>query len=215
VKPDFYSTKVVHSPGFITLVHPQITNKQEYKEQLRKVMHTIKINDNDPVIKKWKQDKDVMEEEEEGTQVPPFHLETSTRKWGRIQTKVLTVHCSKEDANYLKYVLAEAGAKQKLPKGIFVPTGIHLMEGKEVMTQLLQEQQEFLDNVTSLHLGGIHYTEMNEKGKTNESLRSLLMRCEGVKAIEPTNQTMNTGQWIMVIDKKQITQVTEYISENL
>jgi len=31
VKPDFYSTKVVHSPGFITLVHPQITNKQEYK----------------------------------------------------------------------------------------------------------------------------------------------------------------------------------------
>ena len=27
VKPGFYLTKVVHSPGFITLVHPQITHK--------------------------------------------------------------------------------------------------------------------------------------------------------------------------------------------
>ena len=56
--------------------------------------------------------------------------------------------------------MTEAGAQQELPKGIFVPTVIHLMEGKEVMTQLLQEQQEFLENVTNLHLQGIHYREM-------------------------------------------------------
>ncbi len=37
IKPDFYSTKVVSSPGFFTLFHPKINNKNDLVKQMTKI----------------------------------------------------------------------------------------------------------------------------------------------------------------------------------
>ena len=86
---------------------------------------------------------------EDGLIIPKFHLENSTRKWGVIKSEVLSINCTKEDAKYLKYLFAEASSQNLFNKWLFVPSGIHLMEGKEVMHGLLTEHNEFVDTLTS------------------------------------------------------------------
>ena len=132
IKPDLYSTQVVTCPGFFTLVHPKMTNKNEFTKDLFRLMTDLKINPSEEVVKDWHETKQLQVRESQA-HVPQFHLETNSRKWGGLVTEVLSVHCTASDAKYLKYLLSELGTKQTLSKGLFIPTGIHLMEGKEVM----------------------------------------------------------------------------------
>lgn len=129
VKPDFYSTKIINSPGFITLVHPKLTNKKEYIQELILALGKTKVNTDKPIVQEWRNTRGIMMDETEAG-IPQFHLETSTRKWGELHAEVISVHCMKEDAQYLKYLLAEASSNDLVTQGVFVPTGIHLMEGK-------------------------------------------------------------------------------------
>ena len=213
VKPDFYSTNVVSCPGFITLVHPKMTNKRMLEESLTEILRNTEICQEEDIVQAWERHHD-NSGHSEGTAIPKFHIETTARKWGGLHTEVLSIHCSKEDATYLKYLLSEASSQEKIDKGVFVPTGIHLMEGKEVMYQLLQEHQEFINRVTSFQLGGIWYEDMyNKDGK--ESIQQLLMQAEGVRAIEQTHQTHYNGQWLVVIDKQHTNSLKEYITANI
>ena len=129
--------------------------------------------------------------------------------------EVLSVHCKNEDATYLKYALAEASSQGLLDKGLFVPTGIHLMESKEVMLQLRKEHQEFLAKVTSIHMGGISYDEMKSPGTFKENLQIFVLQCKGVLAVEPTYQTDTKGSWTLVVERKEITRITNFISSNI
>lgn len=47
IKPDFYSTKVVSSPGFFTTIHPKLTNKQTYADYLTKAMKETILDENE------------------------------------------------------------------------------------------------------------------------------------------------------------------------
>ena len=147
--------------------------------------------------------------------MPQFHLESSIRKWGGQQVEVLSAHCVKEEAHYLKYILAESSSQGLLTKGSFVPTGIHLMEGKEVLTQLLHEQQQFLDQVTSFQLGGVSYADMKVKGNTKESIQTILLQCDRVVAVEPTYQTVSRGLWLVVVQKKAVDRLAQYVARNI
>ena len=213
LKPDFYSTQIVSCPGFMTLVHPKITNKRQLVESLTEIIRSTGINQEEDTVKSWKK-----RQESQGNNsdmIPRFHLETNTRKWRDIQTEVLSIHCSTEDATYLKYLLSEASSQGKIDQGIFVPTGIHLMEGKEVMYQLLKEQKEFVDNVTSFQLGGIMQDEMYAAENNQESIKRILMKAGGVWAVEQTYQTNYNGQWLVVVDKNKVNQLTEHIKQNI
>ena len=211
VKPDWYSAKVVNSPGFFVLLHPKITNKGEMVKEIKAALQKTDIDDEEQAVKEWKQNNSASERAAENC-LPQFHLETSSKKWGGIQCEVLSIHCTKDDAKYLKYVLAEASSQKKLAKGVFVPTGIHLMEGKEVLTQLLTEHQDFVQQVTSIQIGGISYEEMKRESPTEERIYDLFLQCEGVHAVEPTHATSSTGQWLLVVDQQNIVPVKGYIS---
>ena len=41
IKPDFYSTKVVGSPGFFTLAHPKLTHKQDFIKDLQSALSSV------------------------------------------------------------------------------------------------------------------------------------------------------------------------------
>ncbi len=82
------------------------------------------------------------------------------RKWGEIQVEVLSIQCCIDDAQYLKCLLVEASSQGLFSQGLFVPTGLHLIEGKEVVMSLLREQQDFIKQVTSVQVEGISSKDM-------------------------------------------------------
>ena len=214
IKPDFYSTKIVSSPGFFISLHPKITNKQMYTKELSEIIGQMEIDPLEEVVNDWYTMKQHTVQNKQAM-VPNFHLETSIRKWGGLKTEVVRVLCAMEDAKYVKYLLAEAGSQGQIKKGTFVPTGIHLMEGKDVMTSLLREQQAFIENVTSFQISGISYSDMKIASKEKGSIQQLLLSCDGVFAVEPTFQTEQRGSWILVVSKDKIREVTKFIEINL
>ena len=151
----------------------------------------------------------------EGNMVPNFHIETTMRKWGGLHTEVLSVQCTTDDAKYLKYLLVEAGEKRKFHIGYFVPTGIHLMEGKEVLYRLLKEQQDFLMNMASFQIGGITCDEMYYSDTDSGSVKDFLMKAGGVSAVEQMYHTSYSGQWTIVVHKDQVSSLVQYISTNI
>ena len=135
IKPDFYSTKTVSSPGFFTMIHPKMTHKQEYINYLQKIMLHTEVEDKEQSCQQCTKEGDRPKDQTE-QMIPKFHLENNMRKWGNIHVEVLSIYCSKEDVRRVKHMLADASSKGLISKGTFVPTGIHLLEGKEVLTAL-------------------------------------------------------------------------------
>ena len=215
IKPDFYATKVVTSPGFMTLLHPQITNKKELTNVLINAIETMELSQEEPIVQEWQQKNRFNADVEKMARVPQFHLETATKKWGGIHTEVISVHCKRADARYLKYVLSEAGTQKKIVKGLFIPTGIQLIESPEVLTSLLQEHTKFMSEITGFHLAGITHEEMLQSTTSQKAIQEILLECDGIKTIEPTYQTDSRGHWILVIEKEKIQQVKDFITANL
>ena len=144
IKPDFYSSSVVSSPGFFTLMHPKLTNKQGMVRDLENQLSSTNVCFEETVVEEWCKSNNWTQVTK--TPVPKFHIETTLKKWGTVHTEVLSLHCTVDDAQYLKYLVVEACSQQKLTKGLFVPTGIHLLEGKQALHNLLIEQQNFINS---------------------------------------------------------------------
>ncbi len=214
IKTDYYSTKVISSPGFFTLKHPRITNKGDFVQQVTDTLNSIIIHKQEQVVQEW-YSKYGSTDTEQSTLVPKFHVETNLRKWRKNQAEVLSVHCSSEDAQYMKYLLVEAGSQGKLDTGLFVPSGIHLLEGKEALHNLLVEQADFISKVTSIQLDGIAYKEMFNQNKDLVTIKDILLQGPGVKAIEKTHQTQYKGQWLVVVQKNNVSSLLKYITKNL
>ena len=214
IKPDYYATKTISSPGFFTLLHPRLTNRQEFEKDLKRLLSQTDIDGEDEVVKAWKVQK-ILPEVGYQPKVPKFHLETSTRKWGGIQVEVMSLHCDSDDAKYFKYLMAAADEQDKIVKGLFIPTGIHLIEGRDLMINVLEEQRVFLDTVTSFQLSGISYEEMRQVTESNDSTYKLLLRCDGVVAVEPTYQTMTRGTWLVVVESNKVNVLSEYIKTHM
>ena len=214
IKPDFYSTSTVSSPGFFTLLHPKITNKTQLIQDLTDSLKSTTIDKEETVYAEWCQTfgKDRLNED---IPVPKFHVETNLRKWGTIQAETINIYCASADAKVMKYLLVEASSQQKIRKGLFVPSGIHLLEGKDTLSKLLAEHVEFLKETTSFQVDGISYTEMKESIHGCGNLENILLQCQGIKAVEPTYQTEFRGQWMLVIKAHNANHVREYISKHL
>ena len=215
LKPDYYSTKLVSSPGFFTMVHHKLTYKQDYAQSINNILSQIEVDGEDEAVQVWCR-RTGQSDEISTKNIPSFHIENSVRKWGGLKVDILGVYCSQEDAKYLKYLLTVASAKGLITNGVFVPNGIHLVEGKEIMTDLLQEHANFLQNVTSIHLSGISRQAMNGSSPNDESNTcTLLKQCKGIWAIEPTHFTEKNGTWIIVLQKDSMAEVSQYIKNNL
>ena len=214
IRPDYYSTQVVICPGFFTLIHPKITNKQDFTNRITADLQKTQLPPDDEVLLEWKTNNNITVDGQT-TPVPKFHVETSTRKWGRIHIEVLSIHTSKEHAKYLKYLLSAASEQSHITQGLYVPTGIHLLQGRLVLTELLQEHYDFVQQTTSFQISGIHPDEMNTLDTSSKSTKTLLMQCEGVHAVERTYHTEHSRQWLLVISKSKAKDIADYVKNNL
>ena len=212
IKPDFYSTRVVSSPGFFTLLHPKLTNKQGMVSDIEKQLSQTKVCFDETVVSDWCIKNNWTHDTE--TPVPKFHIETNLKKWGKVHTEVLSLHCTVEDAHYLKYLFVEACSQNKITKGLFVPTGIHLLEGKDALHNLLLEQQNFIQTTTSFVIEGISSEEMNSSDNNKDTIRDILLQGPGIFSVERTYQTEQKGQWILVIQQESVQLVVDYIKQH-
>ena len=212
LKPDFYSTKIVSSPGFFTLLHPRLTNKEFLVKNIQRSLQSTKLDDEEPIVREWNQRtrNDLGKEQS----IPQFHIETTLKKWGPLQVEVLSIHCAIEDSKYVKYLFATASTQSTFQHGVYVPAGIHLLEGKEVLTHLLTEHQTFVQTTTSFQIEGISLEEMDHTEENQPTIRELLINANGVHTIEQTYQTIRKGQWLLVVDKEKVQSLAQYIKQN-
>jgi len=204
IKPDFYSTKVVSSPGFMIHVHPKLTNKPQLIHELKMAMATVAVDNTEEVVKKWKSLRNIPLDRKTEVLIPRFHVEITNRKWGDVQAEVINVQSSEEDAHYLKYLLSAASNHGKLAKGVFIPSGVHLMQNKELLTNVLMEQRQFIDKVTKFQLSGISRTDMYDNKHGGPTIQEIILDGNGVQAVEATFQTDRRGMWIVVVDKEKV-----------
>ncbi len=215
IKPDFFDTKIESSPGYFTLIHPKISNKVDYKEYLLNILHSMSLDKNEPVVQKWYESHG-MDVNKNVSSVPQFHLKTGLKKWGQIHTEVLKVICSVGDSEFIKYLFSKVGEMEVLQNGLFIPEGLHLLEGKEVVTKLLTEHKKFINDTTSIQVEGISLEDMNRfNTERNNTLKEFLLEALGVLAVERTFFTTNRGQWLLVIKRNYTAKVRAFFEAQL
>ena len=78
IKPDFYSTKTVGSPGYITLLHPKLTNKSQLVQDITDALSITQLDTEDDIVSQWRT-KYAANTDYGNTPVPNFHVETTVK----------------------------------------------------------------------------------------------------------------------------------------
>lgn len=86
-----------------------------------------------------------------------------------------------------------------LDNRLFIPKGLHLMEGKDVVSKLLAEHKKFLSNSNSIQVEGISLDDMNRYSVDRQNtLKEYLLDIPAVcwqskELFSP--QTEDSGYW--------------------
>ena len=203
-KPDRFETKVESSPGIITMVHPKLVNRDDYKleieEALQKMLTQVQISgkdDSEQLIEQY--DQQIVGDQKTP---PKFYLEPSIKKWRDIKAEVLRVNCAKIDSECLKFLLAAASEKGFLQRGVFIPEGLHLIEGKELVYTILQKHEQFTQNIIGVPLSGITYRDFSTKQPdTEKNIRDLLHEIPGVISVETLRDRNQMGHYLILLNK--------------
>ena len=135
--------------------------------------------------------------------IPPFEVRLVLRKWGQIQTEVLSIECAKIHAQYMKYLISTAVEKKLLQGCLFVPIGIHLMKSLEVLANLLRQHNHIIVNLRTFEVYGIHpqhdttHTEDNKNQKLIDKIKSSNL----IHKMERTSSTEDRGIWTIIVQK--------------
>ena len=218
LKVDRYESKAEGSPGFFVRIHPKLTHREEFTEELR-----LLLDEHGGVHRPNSNDSDVQmggdeETPKAGTSYPPsFHLEASQKKWGNVKTDILRVTCAMDDAEFLKTrftVISESG---KLRAGVFVPVGIHLMTGADTMTNILIDHEKYINDIRGIPITGIRESTMNGIFTPEQkiTLRTQLLGIGGVISLEKTRDTAYSGKWIILTTSREESNVLRLVTQQL
>ena len=214
-KPDMFQTKVESSPGVMIMLHPKLTHRSQLTEDLKVIMQsTAKTLD---LNSKNKAPKDAGEKDENfNRQVPQFYLELSVKKWRDLRVEVIRINCAKEDAEYIKFLLSSSGEQGSLRKGVFLPEGLHLMEGTELVYNMLQEHGQFIGEVTGIPVSGINFRDLSSVvPQKNKTIKELIMNIPGVICIEQTRARDSPGTLLVLTTKSKEQNVTEKLAQQM
>ena len=215
-KPDRFETKVESSPGIITMVHPKLVNRDEYTLEIEKAITTLfnmilpsATNDTGTLLETY--DKDIIGDRRSP---PKFYLESSVKKWRDIKAEVLRVTCAKVDSECLKLLLAATCEKGLLQRGTFVPEGLHLIEGKELVYTILQRHEQFTQSIIGVPLSGINYRDfVNKQPDTDKSMRDLIHEITGVISVETLRDRNQIGRYVILLHKTREDEVMKQLEK--
>ena len=216
IKNDKYNAKIESSPGFFIRIHPKLLHREDFGKQLTDVLLSLTPDVEDETVVGWYNQHDIpVPTSGEPVTIPLFHLETSVRKWGGIKCEVLRVTSSQEDSEFLKYLLSLAGEKQLIPKGKFIPEGLVLMEGKNIVHTILSEQQAYIDATVGIPITGVSITAMTEKNSSDTSVKAMIETFPTVHSVERTRDSETYGRWLVVANETDKIAVLNHLNKNL
>eukprot|EP00978_Attheya_sp_CCMP212_P023359 scaffold71449_cov42-Attheya_sp.AAC.1 len=157
--------------------------------------------------------------------IPDFHIQSGRRAFGagdssRVETDCLIVQSPADDATYLKALLASVYENQEFNKGMFVPTGIHLIESPAVLCSLLRRHNKYLQNTTDMSIFGMKEDALDspvtlDSGEILDLKEFLLKYVPRLAGIEETNKSESEGKWFFMVKKAKITAVTTFLNKHL
>ena len=84
----------------------------------------------------------------------------------------------------MKFLFSSASEQSLLGRGLFVPVGLHLMEGKKVMTNILLEHSDFIKNARGVPSSSLTQKEMLLEMEDGRTVREFILGIKGVASIE-------------------------------
>ena len=143
------------------MIHPQLVNRDDFKAEMMTALSEAMEHITDPGSEPHEGQTSATETEHRERKIlPTFYLESSKKKWRDLKVEVLRVNCAKEDSEFLKRLLATLSEKGLLQRGVFIPEGLHLLEGKELVYTILFKHNQYLQTVTSIPLSGLASNEL-------------------------------------------------------
>ena len=218
IKTDRYNAKVESSPGIITMVHPKLLHREDFSRKLKISLEQVSPNLEYKLVREWQKGNSNVTHMEDLSPniVPEFHLEASLKKWGTIAVDAIRINCAKDDAEYLKYLLSTASEQDLLPQGVFVPAGLHLMEGKEIVKNILIEHSNYINNTVGIPITGISNQAMKHINTDRDhTVEEALLVSGDIQSIERTRDTEYSGRWIAITTKENETTATNLLTTHL
>jgi len=171
VESDSLGVNKTTTIGYLTRLHPQLTNRNTLKALLNVALEDIYIDpklatDLDPTLTD-KHTEAMSNGDVFVPEVPPFEVYKTRITHGRDQTKIFThvigIKCAAPQAKLLKEFYSQLASPEGYEKqiGVFVPTGaVHLL-GIENYVRLIRENNAFLDEVTTIPMGDFQHATLD------------------------------------------------------
>jgi len=157
--------------GYLTKLHPLLTNRQKVKSLLETALEDI-ILDPDLAVEL---DPSLKDERTEAMSngdlmipaVPSFEVFKTQISQGKdntkVTTKVLGIKCAVSQAKLLKEFFSQLGSPVSYEKfiGVFVPTGAANLLGAPTYEKLICKNNLFIDKVTTIPMGDFQHATLD------------------------------------------------------
>ena len=197
IREDKFEAQVSSTPGYFINIHPRGTNRDDFAEEIKYALSQVEVDTKKRIVQDW------LNNETEPQSIPPFEVRLALRKWGQIQTEVLSIECAKVHAQYMKYLISTAVETNLLNGCLFVPIGIHLMKSSEVLANLLRQHNHMIANLTTFEVYGIYpqHDNTNTEETRNQSIINTIKSSPMIHKMERTSNTEDRGIWTIIVEK--------------
>jgi len=167
IKSDSLGIAKTTTIGYLTKIHPKLTNRTFLKPLLLEVLEDVAMDPSlacklDPSLSQ-QQTKAMSNGDVFAPEPPPFELYQTRISCGKdkdkIKTDIIGIKCAIDKGCLLKELFNQSGLTMELDTcmGTFVPTGaVHLI-GLEAYAKLLRDHNQFLHTVTMVPIGDFQH----------------------------------------------------------
>ena len=234
IKVDKFEMRKMATPGFLINIHPNLTNLTNLHEELTKNMERTKMKDL-TIINEWREenkDRNISTANNEierivketKHKIPTFNIHSGKRSFGaeksRVETICLIIECAATDAKYIKALLSSVYSNKESNHGMFVPSGMHLMESPQVLCNLLRRQNKYIQTTSAVPIFGMKADALQtnvilDTGE-NLDLEEFIKRfIPAIERVEPTNKTESDGKWFLICRQTQVQELHKFVDDTL
>jgi len=216
--------------GYITKLHPQLTNRTTLKALIQQAFDDIQISPElavelDPSLKatieQAKSNGDFFNPEVPNFEIYKTKLVHGRDKKNKVETDVLGIKSAAPQARLLKEFFAQLGSPAHYEKqlGVFVPTGaVHLL-GTANYVNMICDNNQFIHSVVTIPVGDFQHDTLDIPFSIDTStdidqttLLELIAEQTWCLSVE---KTMIANKVILTTTKSQLEQAREWVDNTL
>ncbi len=216
--------------GYMTHVHPRLTNWTTIKTKIYDILEMTHISHDDAtkLVNTTKSADNKNNSSEEPTiHCPMFEIFQTTIGIGpanaRIETDVLGIKCQTGKAALLReFFLLTSDQLELKGHGKFVPAGLANVIGKDTMTNMIQDNNQYLKNKISIPINGMSKQALmieilidkeNKDAENNcMTVYDYMLSTEWCQGLEPTD---HEGRYLLITTHQELSEAREWLDDNL